>query len=106
MAMTRIIVLLNLKPGKSRADYENWARTTDLPTVNGLASIDRFEVFEATGLLRGGAAPYEYIEILDIADMDMFGRDAATETMKKVAGEFREWADPIFITTRKLEAAA
>lgn len=104
--MTRIIVLLNLKPGKSRADYENWARTTDLPTVNGLASIDKFEVFEATGLLSGGAAPYDYIEILDVADMDIFSTDVATETMKKVSGEFREWADPVFIKTRNLDAAA
>lgn len=104
--MTRIIVLLNLKPGKSRSDYENWARTTDLPTVNGLASIEKFEVFEATGLLSGGAAPYDYIEILDITDMDAFGAEVATETMKKVAGEFREWADPIFIKTRNLDDAA
>lgn len=104
--MTRIIVLVSLKPGKSRADYENWARTVDLPTVNGLASIDKFEVFEAAGLLSGGDAPYDYIEILDIADMDMFGKEVATETMRKVSGAFREWADPIFIKTRNLDAAA
>ncbi|MCC6829059.1 MAG: REDY-like protein HapK [Novosphingobium sp.] len=104
--MTRIIVLLNLKPGKSRADYENWARATDLPTVNALASIDRFEVFEGTGLLRGGPSPYDYIEIIDVADMEAFGKDAATDAMKKVAGEFREWADPVFIVTRNIAAAA
>lgn len=104
--MTRIIVLFNLEPGKSRADYENWARTTDLPTVNALGSIDKFEVFEATGLLSGDAAPYDYIEILDINDMDAFGSDVATETMRKVAGEFRAWGTPIFIKTRNLDAAA
>ncbi len=46
--MTRIIVLLNLKPGKSAADYERWALATDLPTVSALNSVDSFTLFEAT----------------------------------------------------------
>lgn len=101
--MTRIIVPFNLKPGVSVADYENWAREVDLPTVNGLGSIASFEVFRAIGLLGSDTAPpYAYIEILDIADMDGFGRDVATETMQKVAAEFGKLADAIFITTEKL----
>ncbi len=103
--MTRIIVLLNLKPGKSAADYERWAVTTDLPTVNALKSIDSFELFQATGLLGSDAAsPYQYIEILDIADMDLFGQEASTETMGRIAAEFNEWSTPTFIVTRPMTA--
>lgn len=104
MAGGRIIVLLTLKPGRSASDYEEWARTTDLPTVTALASIAGFSVYQATGVLGGGAAPYDYIEIIDIADMDAFGLDVATPTMQKVAAEFQDWADPIFITTRDITA--
>lgn len=32
--MPTIVVLFNLKPGASVADYENWARAKDLPVVN------------------------------------------------------------------------
>ncbi|TVV76542.1 REDY-like protein HapK [Sphingomonas solaris] len=104
--MTRIIVLLNLKPGKSAADYEKWALTTDLPTVNALDSVDSFTVFQATGVLGGSTSPYQYIEVIDVADMDLFGTETGTDAMGRVAAEFQEWADPIFIVTRKVEAAA
>lgn len=99
--MTRIIVLVNLKPGKSAADYERWALTTDLPTVNALTSIDGFSLFQSTGLLGSDAKPpYDYIEILDINDMDLFGQEASTETMGRIAAEFNEWSTPTFILTR------
>jgi hypothetical protein len=40
---TRILALFNLRDGTTPAAYEQWARTTDLPVVNALPSIERFE---------------------------------------------------------------
>jgi hypothetical protein len=103
MAVTRIIALFNLKPGKDVADYEAWAKTRDLPTVNALASIDRFEVFRSAALLGSpDAPPYQYIEIIDVADMDAFGADVASATMQAIAAEFQAVADPVFIVTEKV----
>ena len=99
---TRIIVLFNLKPGVSVADYEAWALTRDLPTVRALGSIAGFDVFRATGLLGGGASPYGYIEIIDVADMDGFGNDVLTDPMPAIAAEFGEFADATFIMTQAL----
>lgn len=99
---TRIVVLFNLKPGVSAADYEDWARRRDLPTVRALRSIAGFDVFRATGLLGGGTAPYAYIEIIDVADMAAFGADIAKDPMPGIAAEFGELADAIFITTDRL----
>lgn len=105
--MTKIVVLLNLKAGKSAADYEQWARNTDLPTVNGLASVSGFQVFQTIGVLGSDAkAPYDYIEIIDVADMDQFGVDTSTDKMAAIAAEFQSWADPIFILTRNIEDPA
>ncbi|MEM9169130.1 MAG: REDY-like protein HapK [Pseudomonadota bacterium] len=100
----RIIALFNLKPGVTVDDYEKWAKTVDIPTVNGLGSIARFEVFRATGLLGSeDAPPYEYIEIIDVDDMDGFGKDVASETMQKVAAEFQGQVDDLsFIMTDKV----
>jgi hypothetical protein len=107
MAAQRIIVLLNLKPGKTRKNYENWAKTTDLPTVNGLNSVTNFSVYEAVGLLGGdGKPPYDYIEIIDVADMAAFGGEVATPAMQRIAAEFQDWADPVFILTRDIGADA
>ena len=101
--VTRIIVLLKLKPGTSRPDYEAWARSVDLPTVNRLQSVQGFEVFEATGLLGSNdSPPYDYIEVLDVADLALFGQEVASETMKAIAAEFQRWSDPVFVTTRRL----
>ena len=101
---TRIIALFNLKPGVSVSDYEAWAKATDIPTVNGLKSVDSFEVFKSVGLLGSDdKPPYAYVEIIDVNDMDTFGGEVSTETMQKVAGEFQALAEDIsFILTDKL----
>ena len=101
--MTKIVVLFNLKPGISVADYEAFARDTDLPIVNKLPSVNKFEVLKAEGLLGGGASPYQYIEIIDVNNMELLGTDVSTDTMQKVAAKFRTMADnPLFIVTRNL----
>jgi hypothetical protein len=103
MATTRIIALFNLKPGVKVADYEAWARAVDLPTVNGLPSIKKFEVFKSTALLGSEAAPpYSYIEIIDVRDMGQFGEDVATPLMQAVAKDFGGLADVTFIMTKKI----
>ena len=101
---TRIIALFNLKDGVSPADYEAWARSTDLPTVNGLKSVDQFEIFKSTGLLGSDdTPPYAYIEIIDVNDMGAFGEEVGTETMQKVAAEFQPMTEDLaFILTEKL----
>jgi hypothetical protein len=83
--------------------YESWARTVDLPTVNGLPSIQKFEVFKTTGVLGSEATPpYGYIEIIDVRDMGQFGEDVATPVMQSVASDFGGMADTVFLMTEKI----
>ena len=101
--MQTIVVLFNLKPGVSADTYEQWARTTDLPIVNALPSVSGFEVLKTTGLLGGGEAPYQYVELLRFASLDALFGDIGTEQMQKVAAEFQQFADsPLFMTTSAL----
>ena len=102
--MAKIVVLFNLKEGADRAEYENWAKTTDLPIVNALKSVDGFEVLRSDFCLESDKAPaYQYIEILEVNDFDIFGEEVSTETMQRVAGEFQAFADaPTFIVTEQL----
>ena len=100
--MSTVVVLFNLKPGVAVEDYEAWARSTDLPTVGGLPSVQRFEVLRATGLLSGAAeGPYRYVELLQLSSVAGLRADiAATPAMAEVARQFREFADaPMFIVT-------
>ena len=61
-------------------------------------------MWKSTGLLGSEETPpYQYIEILDVADMDQFGPDTATDAMTKIASEFQSMAaDLSFITTEQL----
>ena len=51
--MTTVIVLFNLLPGISKSDYENWAKTTDIPNVKKLDGCTDFQVLRSNGLLNG-----------------------------------------------------
>ncbi|MCB8881396.1 hypothetical protein ACELLULO517_14195 [Acidisoma cellulosilytica] len=102
----RIFVLFNLKPGVSKAEYLAWAKQTDLPIVRGLDSVASFEVFEVTSLLGSDQSPpYDYIEVVEVKDMDAFGKDVAQEIMQRVAAEFQAIATPQFLLSRSIEAA-
>ena len=100
--MTMIVVLFNLKSGVNASDYEEWARTTDLPNVNRLPSVAQFSVLRTTGLLGSDApAPFQYVELLEVKDMAQLGEDVSSETMQKVAAEFQQFADnPQFMLTQ------
>ena len=66
----RIIVPFNLKPGTDVAEYEEWAKTKDVPTASALPSGNSFTVHKATGLFGDPDTPppYQYFEVLDIAE--------------------------------------
>jgi hypothetical protein len=101
--MTTIIVLFNLKAGTSVAEYEKFARELDIPQVNRLPSVASFEVLKAQGLMGGGAAPYEYIEVLRVRDLEQLGKDVQSPIMQQVVATFRSLAqNPQFIVTSAL----
>lgn len=100
----RIIVLFNLKAGADPAEYERWARETDIPGVRGLPSCADFQVYRATGLFGSDERPpYAYIETIDIRGVDAFVADVSSEAVQRVAAEFQRFGDnPLFITTQAL----
>lgn len=100
----RIIVLFNLLPGVGADAYQEWAKKRDIPAVRALPSVDDFQVYRATGLLGSEARPpYAFIEIIDVADMEGFGKDVASAAIQAVAAEFQTFADtPTFILTEAL----
>ena len=109
--LTKIASLIsaNLDPLAKAESRDNgkplWlAKTVDIPTVNGLGSIEKFEVFKTTGLLFSeDKPPYEYFETIDILDMDKFDAEAGSDTMQKIAAKFQNMVqDLVFITTEPL----
>jgi hypothetical protein len=100
----RIVVLFNLKEGVDSAEYEAWARGTDIPGVNALTSVHGFTVHKSIGLFGSdGTPPYQYVEIIDIVEMDPFVADVSNPAFQAVAADFGRFADnPQFILTEDL----
>ncbi len=102
--MAALVVLFNLKDEAAKEAYEKWAQSTDVPTVKGLNSIDDFKVYRMNAVMGSeDSPPYQYCEVLDINNMEGLGPELETETMKKVAEEFQEFADsPIFMVSEQI----
>lgn len=100
----RIIVLFNLKDGVDIGEYEEWAKTRDIPTASALSSVQSFTVHKATGLFGSDdPSPYEYFEIIDITGMDEFVADVSDPKFQAMAAPFQDYADgPQFILTEDL----
>lgn len=100
----RLIVLFNLKPGVTVDDYEGWAKAHDMPMVRSLPSVDDFQVYRSKGLFGSdAAAPYAYIEVIDVADMEGFDKDLAGAAVQANMAEFAGFADaPAIILTEAL----
>ena len=103
--MTTIVVLFNLKAGANRETYEQWARDVDIPNVRRLDGVGGFEVLRSEGLLGGSPdVPFAYVELIQIDDMDRFMSAVGTETMQKVAAQFRGFTDDAtFMVTESIE---
>ncbi len=96
--MPALIVMFNLKDGVSEADYEAWALSADLPTVRGHAGVDGFDLYRANNLFHTeNAAPYRYIEVIDINSMDQFNQDVASDIQKPISQKFGEISDSPFV---------
>jgi hypothetical protein len=102
--MPTLIVLFNLKKKKTAVKkYEKWAQKTDVPNVKGLKSVDDFKVYRIGNILgTDKPSPYQYCEMIEVNDMNGLFADISTDTMKKVAAEFGEFAkNPLFVVAEQ-----
>lgn len=88
--MAKIVLQYKLKPGVSPADFEEWVRTTDYPTMRGISRVASFANHRVRGLLIGDGEPdCDYVEIFDIPDLEGFtGEDMPGPTVQGIMGDF------------------
>lgn len=76
--MTSHVFFLNsLRPGAEAAAYERWLRDVDYPTARSLASIKSYNVVRVDGPLREAGVPCDYVEIVEIEDLESYRQDIA-----------------------------
>lgn len=101
-----LILLYTLKAGVTPADFEAWVKSTDYPTMRGLARVADFRTHRAEKLLVGDGKPtVQYIETFSIPDMDGFtAEDMPAEKVQGIMGQFMGFAEaPQFIVVSEIE---
>ncbi|WP_028117594.1 hypothetical protein [Ferrimonas senticii] len=104
--MTTLIVMFNLKEGVSEADYLQWAKQSDLPTVNSLNSVQSFEVFKGENLFGSNEpSPYHYFEVIKLHSVDGFAQELTTAAMQQIIAQFQAFTeDAKFVATSPVTA--
>ncbi len=101
MSTATLVVLLKLKQGADPAAYERWAADTDAPTALALPSIAAWNLYAAQGLIGAeGPAPFDYVEIVQVSDVDRMAEDMAGAAIARITAELAEFAEPVFVLTR------
>ena len=87
--MPVVFFLNRLRPGVRGEDYERWVREVDYPTARALSTIRSYVVARAEATLEGQPSPYDYVERVEITDVDDYRRELADPSM----GDFsRQWS--------------
>lgn len=92
-----LILTYKLKPGILAADFEQWVKTIDQPTMRGLGTVSSFQTFRTEALLIGDKSPsHNYIEVFEINDFEAFTtKDMASEIVQNIMGSFMEKVDGV-----------
>jgi hypothetical protein len=72
---TRVLFLARLHEGIDREEYERWVREVDLPTARAIPSVRSYDVVRLDGALRDNDVPYDYIELLEVSELDAYRRE-------------------------------
>ena len=87
----RVFFLNKLRDSAQADEYERWIREVDYPLARSLPAIESYVVTRLDGLLmEEGAAPYDYLEVVDITDLDEYR--AALAGGPEIEEFFKQWS--------------
>ncbi len=88
--MAKIIITYSLKAGVTDAEYQQWVRATDYPTMRGVSRVASYVNHHVSRRMMGeGPLPFTYMELFDVPDLDGFlGEDMGTSAVQSILGYF------------------
>ncbi|MCC6313874.1 MAG: hypothetical protein IT337_07650 [Thermomicrobiales bacterium] len=90
--MPVVFFLNKLRPGVAKADYEQWVREVDYPTARSLGTIESYVVARMEATLDGEPATYDYIERVEITNIDDYRAELGRPEMAEFA---KDWASRV-----------
>ena len=100
-------VITTLKPGVKREDYERWLREYDYVVARTLPSIVSYRTHRIEGPINGAeTAGWNYIERIEIRDVDQYQRDLASpagqELIRQLYENYLERSKNIFFWSEEI----
>jgi hypothetical protein len=89
----RVYFLNKLRNGIAPEDYERWVRDTDYPIARRDPSIHRYEVTRVEGTLSDESASVDYLEVLEVTDIEAYRNAIETPEFKALLGEWSEFIE-------------
>ena len=87
----RVFFLNTLREGVEHEDYERWVREVDYPLARSLPTIRSYIVTRLDGHLQEeGKPPYDYLEVIDITDLDEYRASLAGGP--EIEEFFKQWS--------------
>ena len=74
---TRVFFFNRLNEGVTGEAYEEWVRETDYPKARAIPAIVSYEVVRVDGPLRDSGVPYDFIEVVEVTNIDSYRADLA-----------------------------
>jgi len=75
---TRVFFFNRLGDGADPAEYERWVREVDYPKARSIPSIRSYEVVRIDGPLRDSGIDYDYVEVVEVTDLDDYRGDLSS----------------------------
>ena len=86
--MPVVFFLNKLRPGVRGEDYERWVREVDYPTARALSTITSYVVARTEATLEGGASPYDYVERVEVTNIDDYRRELADPSLADFSSQW------------------
>ena len=96
--MAKQIILYNLADHVTDEQYKEYVVNEKGPLLDGLSSVEKFELFKVTGSM-DGEIPYKYVGILRIKDLEAFlQKDAPSKEFQDFGAKWSTMVKPGFVT--------
>jgi hypothetical protein len=92
--MPVVVFLARLRSGVDPAVYEQWVREVDYPRARALPSVLSYVNYRLDAPLRKADVRYDYLEVLEVTDLDAYRSDLQRPEIQALRQELMEFIEP------------
>ncbi len=87
----RVFFLNRLREGADRDEYEGWIRRVDYPVARAQGAITSYTVTRIDGALDGTASPYDYLEVIEVTDLESYRALGSLPAFEQLLQEWSQY---------------